>query len=139
MHGEYYAKHYSFDASFEPYVAIPLAEFAMRQSSDERIWIVDSGRVLGSIAVTRAAEDTAQVRWFLLDASLQGQGLGKRLVGEALAFAKAMGYQRIILWTVKGLDAAIHLYLRHGFTLAEEITHYAWGHDLTEQRFELSF
>ena len=40
------------------------------------------------------------------------------------------------LWTFKGLDAARHLYERHGFRLAEEYAGAQWGVNLVEQRFE---
>jgi len=137
IHGEYYHRHYGFDSTFEPYVAIPLAEFVRRQDPDERIWIVEQNSTLkGSIAITKYDEDTAQLRWYFLDPGLRGLGIGKELIVSALTFAKQKEYKRIILWTVDLLDRALSLYEKNGFTLTEEKKHKIWGRDLTEQCYE---
>jgi GNAT superfamily N-acetyltransferase len=136
LHGEYYARNYGFDATFEPYVAIPLAECVQRNRDDERIWIVEeNNQFKGSIAITRFKDDTAQLRWYILDESVQGQGVGKRLMDAAMEFVRGCGYKRIILWTVSELDKAIGIYLRYGFRLGEEKPHRIWGRDLVEQEY----
>jgi len=137
LHGEYYARNNGFDSSFEPYVAIPLAECVQRNGDDERIWIVEEhGLFKGSIAITKFKDDIAQLRWYILDESVQGEGAGKRLMDDALEFAKSRGYRKIILWTVSELEKAIGIYLRYGFRLGEEHSHRIWGRDLVEQEYE---
>ena len=62
LHGILYAREYDFDHTFEPYVAIPLAEFVKRQNERERVWIVEKeGRVLGSVAIVAFSESQAQL------------------------------------------------------------------------------
>jgi GNAT superfamily N-acetyltransferase len=138
LHGEYYAKNHGFDATFEPYVAIPLAECVQRGRDDERIWIVEEGKQFkGSIAITKFNDDIAQLRWYILDESVQGEGVGKRLMDEAMAFVKSHSYKKVILWTVSALGKAIEIYLRYGFKLGEEKSHRIWGQDLVEQKYEM--
>jgi GNAT superfamily N-acetyltransferase len=92
LHGLLYARECGFGPTFEAYVAAPLAEFVCRDSPRERLWIAErDGRVIGCVAVVAAAPDLAQLRWFLVDPATRGAGLGKRLLGEALAFARACG------------------------------------------------
>ena len=138
LHGVLYAEEYQFDATFEPYVAGPMAEFSKSHSERERIWIVEkAGAVAGSVAIVEAPENAAQLRWLILHPGVRGLGLGRRLVREAVDFSSACGYERIFLWTVKGLAAATRIYTALGFRLTEENTHPIWGNTITEQRFEL--
>jgi GNAT superfamily N-acetyltransferase len=159
LHGILYAREYGWDPTFEAYVAAGLAEFVLdHDRARERIWLAERGdEIVGSIAIVRArggatrgthherveggdegaAGDVAQLRWFLVHPDARGQGLGRRLMGEALAFCRAAGYRRVILWTVSGLDAAAHLYRAAGFERVEARTHEAWGGTVTEERHEL--
>lgn len=139
MHREIYAREYGFDATFESYVAEPLAEFATRQSPRERIWIAErNGEFLGCVAIVAASESIAQLRWFLVTPAARGQGLGTRLLHEAIEFSRQSGYREIILWTVSALTAAARLYRAAGFTLAEQRPVQLWGVDLMEERYALN-
>ncbi len=138
LHGVLYAEEHQFDATFEPYVAGPLAEFSKSHTERERIWIVEkAGRVAGSVAIVGAPENAAQLRWLILHPDVRGIGLGRRLVQEAVDFCEKCRYDRVFLWTVKGLAAATRIYTALGFRLTEENTHPIWGNTITEQRFEL--
>jgi GNAT superfamily N-acetyltransferase len=139
MHGVLYAEEYGFDATFEAYVAEPMAAFVRRASPRERIWVEDGdGRIVGSIAIVEADARTAQLRWFLVHPSARGSGLGGRLIGEAVGFSRDAGYDRIVLWTVAGLDAALHLYRRAGFARVESAPARRWGVDVVEERYEMA-
>ena len=65
-------------------------------------------------------------------------GLGKKLLGEAVAFARAGGSESVILWTVRALTAAAHLYRSFGFRQVEEKPGRQWGVDVIEERYELA-
>src|SRR5438128_2727929 len=138
LHGTLYAREYGFDPTFEAYVAGPLAEFVRRASPRERLWIAErDGRILGSVAVVAASPQIAQLRWFLVDPCARGAGLGKRLLHEAIAFAKERGYGGMILWTVSALAAAGHLYHAAGFQRVEEKPGRMWGVEVVEEKYEL--
>jgi GNAT superfamily N-acetyltransferase len=135
LHGICYHAEYGLDHTFEPYVAKPLAEFVLRADARERIWIATHRRqVSGSVAVVAASADEAQLRWLLLAAHLRGQGLGRRLVGDALAFCRQAGYRTVFLWTLGHLKAALALYRSFGFECAECHAHRIWGQDLIEEK-----
>jgi N-acetylglutamate synthase-like GNAT family acetyltransferase len=139
LHGTLYAREYGFDATFEAYVAGPLAEFVRSGSERERLWIVEQdGRVVGCIAIVVASAETAQLRWFLVDPTVRGAGLGKRLLQEAISFSCRCGYRTIILWTVSALAAAAHLYREAGFQKVEEKPGRMWGQDVIEEKYELT-
>lgn len=138
MHGVLYAKEHGFDVTFESYVAGPLADFARRGSSRERIWLAEEGsRLVGVVAIVEAEPEVAQLRWFLVYPEARGMGLGSTLLSEAVDFSRAAGYRSIILWTVRALEAAAHLYREAGFTLVEERADRHWGVDVIEERYEM--
>lgn len=138
LHGALYAEEHGWDHTFEAYVAGPLAEFAKSHNDRERIWIVEKDEmVAGSIAIVEASSDKAQLRWLLLHPALRGQGIGRLLIEEAIAFCKDNHYFLVFLWTVSALIPAGKLYQSVGFELAEELTHELWGTMVTEQRYDL--
>jgi ribosomal protein S18 acetylase RimI-like enzyme len=139
LHGVLYAQECGFDPTFEAYIDAPLAEFVCRGSPPERLWIAErKGQIVGCIAIVAAAPEVAQLRWFLVHPAARGARLGKRLLGEALAFAGACGYAAIILWTVSALTAAAHLYRSAGFRKVERRPGRMWGADAVEERYELA-
>jgi N-acetylglutamate synthase-like GNAT family acetyltransferase len=138
LHAVLYAPEQGWDHTFDSCVAIPLAQFALRQSPQERIWIAEKeGRIVGCVAIVKISENIAQLRWLLLHPEVRGLGLGRKLVQDALHFCREAGYSTVFLWTVSMLPAAVGLYRSVGFRETENVTHEIWGSLVTEVRYEL--
>ncbi|CAB3890904.1 bifunctional helix-turn-helix transcriptional regulator/GNAT family N-acetyltransferase [Achromobacter anxifer] len=137
LHARYYAQASGFGVYFERKVASELAEFAEGlPAAGKNMWLyVDNGRTLASIVIDGdLAARQAHLRWFIVDESLRGMGVGRALLDRAMDFVDAH-YDETYLWTFKGLDAARHLYEAAGFTLAESAEGRQWGSVVVEQRF----
>ncbi|HTR05900.1 MAG TPA: bifunctional helix-turn-helix transcriptional regulator/GNAT family N-acetyltransferase [Paraburkholderia sp.] len=139
LHARFYAANWGFGAYFEKKVATELAEFASTLPAEGKaLWLaVERERILASLAIDghgSGASGTAHLRWFIVDDSLRGTGIGRQLMAHAMQFVDAH-YAETYLWTFKGLDAARHLYESFGFRLAEESEGNQWGTKVTEQRF----
>jgi len=144
LHGAYYAKHWGFGVSFEALVAKGLADFlASFDAARDGFWIArtDGGddRIAASISIVGARDsEPARLRWFIRDEAAQGQGIGRLLMREAMAFCGRAGHRNVYLTTFAGLDAARKLYEDFGFHLTHEGVDRSWGVTVTEQRFDWS-
>jgi DNA-binding MarR family transcriptional regulator/GNAT superfamily N-acetyltransferase len=138
-HGALYAAEYGFDASFEGLVAdIATKYLGSFDASRERCWIADiDGAPVGSVFLVRHSDEVAKLRLLLVDPAGRGQGLGRLLVGECIAFARACGYRQITLWTQSILVAARKIYQDAGFVLVATEPHRSFGQDLIGETWEL--
>jgi len=137
-HGALYASEYGFDSSFEALVAEIAAKFLTSfDASRERCWIADiDGAQVGSVFLVRHSDDVAKLRLLLVDPAGRGQRLGRRLVAECIAFARARGYRKITLWTQSILVAARKIYQDAGFVLVATEPHRSFGQSLVGETWE---
>jgi DNA-binding MarR family transcriptional regulator/GNAT superfamily N-acetyltransferase len=137
LHARFYAHHAGFGVFFERKVATELAAFAEGlPAQGKALWLVMEGeRTHGSLVIDGdPATRVAHLRWFIVDDTLRGSGMGRQLMSRAMDFVDAH-YDETYLWTFKSLDAARHLYESFGFELEEEAEGTQWGTTVTEQRF----
>lgn len=138
-HGRLYAEEYGWDISFEALVAEIAAKFLREfKPGKERCFIAElEGEPAGSAFVVQESEEVAKLRLVLVEKRAQGFGLGKKLVREAVGFARAAGYRRMVLWTNDILHAARAIYVAEGFRLVAEEKHRSFGQNLVGQNWEL--
>jgi len=137
LHARFYSRHWGFGVFFERRVATELASFAASlPDNDKALWLcVENGRCLASLAIDSVPEQRrAHLRWFIVDESLRGTGVGRILMSRAMRFVDAR-FDETDLWTFKGLDAARHLYESFGFELTHEAEGTQWGSAVVEQQF----
>ncbi len=140
QHGEIYAREYGWNREFEALVA-EIAAGMIRQHDPawERGWIAElDGERVGSVFVVRKSETEAQLRLLILSPAARGLGLGGRLTDECLAFARAKGYRKMVLWTNSILSAARAIYAKRGFILVHSEAHHSYGKDLVGETWELA-
>ena len=74
-----------------------------------------AGCIVGCGGLRPAAGGDVELRKMYLLPEARGQGLGKRLLEELIAAARAGGHRRIVLDTASVLKEAIALYRKRGF------------------------
>lgn len=138
-HGALYAAEFGWDESFEAMVADIAAGFVRRfDPAWERCWIAElDGARVGSVFLVRQSKTVAKLRLLILDPAARGLGIGKRLVAECVAHARALGYRRLTLWTQRNLTAARKIYRAEGFRLVSSQRHRSFGVALTGEYWEL--
>jgi GNAT superfamily N-acetyltransferase len=140
----YYARELGFGLPFETRVASEMAAFLRRFNPAHDLFRLAWGSqdaVLGGITLDGgdAEAGLAHLRWFIMADAARGQGLGRRLLEEALRFAHRSGADGVFLTTVQGLNPARHLYEQAGFVCVQAQQAAGWGRLIEEQRWELRF
>lgn len=139
-HKELYAEEYGLSPVFGAYVEKGVRRFAEAFDAGYECMLIaeQDTHPVGSIVIVRNKEDTAQLRYFLLEPNVRGQGLGNRLVDSALEFCRSKGYRFVFLETISILEAARHIYAKNGFVLTHTHENPEWGSGVTEERWELA-
>ena len=139
-HGAVYAKEYGYNEEFEALVVEIVAHFVQHHDPKrERCWIAEQeGAVVGSVFLVERSKTVAQLRLLLVEPQARGSGLGTRLVGECVRFARQTGYRKVMLWTQSELAAARRLYEAAGFRVVRKQRNSSFGKDLVSETWELT-
>jgi len=77
--------------------------------------VLDGENLIGSGAIRKLDEDTAELKRMWLLETYHGQGLGYRVLRELFDFARQKGYMRVRLQTSPQQTRAINFYRKVGF------------------------
>lgn len=135
-----YAQEYDWDQGYEILAAEILARLIKGFDPDlEQSWIAErDGSVIGSVFLVRATDAVAKLRLLYVEPAARGIGLGRRLVDECIAFARAKSYRTLALWTNDVLIPARRIYQQAGFTCTAREPHHSFGKDLVGETWELT-
>lgn len=133
-----YRKQYGFNPYFEIY-ALDAMAWMMHHPDGSCLFVACAdSKIVGSIQILKQSEDTAQLRWFAVDADYRGHGIGSKLMDAAKAFCIGHGYKHVYLGTIDFLTSARRLYAKYGFELTDTWENKEWMQTpLTEERWDL--
>jgi DNA-binding MarR family transcriptional regulator/N-acetylglutamate synthase-like GNAT family acetyltransferase len=139
-HGELYKEEYNLSDSFCEYVDEHVRLLAENLDPEKECILIPEigGKPMGSIAIARFDDETAQLRYFLLEPEARGLGLGNRLVDEALRFSRRAGYKRVFLTTIDLLTSARAIYKSKGFTLTDSQPNSEFRRDAADERWDMA-
>ena len=116
-----------FGAGFPAYVRKTVEEAGLdRPGHASRVWFAErDGKPLGCTAMIDR-NGRGQLRWVVLLPAARGLGLGKAMLGSAMAHAADQGWSEVFLETTDGLDASMQLYLALGFAVTSNTEAELW-------------
>lgn len=93
--------------------------------SDPQSEIIDKGgmifyakynnQIIGTVSLIKIDDFTFELSKMAVTDTIQGLGIGKKIMEHCLAVAKEEGIQKLILYSNRSLLPAIHLYKKYGF------------------------
>jgi DNA-binding MarR family transcriptional regulator/N-acetylglutamate synthase-like GNAT family acetyltransferase len=138
-HAVLYYEQDGWGAGFEALVAGIVKEFLENfDPKRERCWIAErNGERVGCVFIVNDKGD-ARLRLLLIEPTVRGMGLGRRLVEECIRFSREKGYKKLVLWTHSHLLAARAIYANTGFKkLRKTETHDSFGPKAVSEFWEL--
>ncbi len=136
-----YAREYGYDSDYEALIAAILAEFHQHfDPARDDAWIAecDGGRLAGSIFLVRGDQPgVGKLRLLYVEPEMRGVGVGKLLVDSCVKRARALGYERLELWTDSQLVSARRLYDRAGFSRMDVRQERFFGQDIGSETWAL--
>jgi len=138
-HAALYFEQDGWGAPFEALIAEIVKDFLENlEPARERCWIAErDGSRVGCVFLVQKNKTTAKLRLLLVEPVARGTGLGRRLVDECIAFARAKGYRKLVLWTHAHLAAARAIYRKTGFRLVKSEPHRTFGPRVVGEYWEL--
>lgn len=135
-----YGEEYGLSSIFGDYVEKGVHHFAQHFDCEKECMLVPEmdGQPVGSIVIVKADDETAQLRYFLIEPEIRGRGIGHKLVDTALDFCREKGYKHIFLETISFLETARHIYASKGFKLTHSHANPTWGKNVLEERWDLN-
>ena len=73
------------------------------------------GSIVGTVSLLKIDEVTFELSKMAVSSSVQGIGIGKLMLEHCFEFSKNNNINKLILYSNRSLQSAIHLYIKYGF------------------------
>ena len=104
----------------------PRADEVGTRFDEGPIWVaVKDGELVGTVSVLPEPE-WLYIRSMAVLPSVQGSGIGHRLMDAVEEYAIGAGFERLFLYTTYFSTGAIELYEKHGFKRGRDTTAEEW-------------
>jgi GNAT superfamily N-acetyltransferase len=78
-------------------------------------FVRENDRILGTVALMKIDEGIFELTKMAVAPAAQGKNIGQKLMQHTLDFAKSRGWEKLIIYSNRKLENAIHIYKKYGF------------------------
>ncbi|WZL89405.1 GNAT family N-acetyltransferase [Salinimicrobium sp. 3283s] len=78
-------------------------------------FVHENDRILGTVALMKIDEGIFELTKMAVAPAAQGKNIGQKLMQHTLDFAKSRGWEKLIIYSNRKLENAIHIYKKYGF------------------------
>lgn len=101
-------------------------------------FVKENDRILGTVALMKMEEGVFELTKMAVSPDARGKNIGQQLMQFALDYAKKQGWERLIIYSNRKLENAIHIYKKFGFKEIPIEQNNPYGRGDIKMKLELS-
>jgi GNAT superfamily N-acetyltransferase len=78
-------------------------------------FVLDNDAVIGTVALMKIEDDVFELTKMAVVPAAQGKSVGQKLMQHTLDYAHTKGWKKLIIYSNRKLENAIHIYKKYGF------------------------
>lgn len=78
-------------------------------------FVKDGNSIIGTVALMKLEDGVFELTKMAITPAAQGKKAGQKLMEHCLAYARQMGWKKLIIYSNRKLENAIHIYKKYGF------------------------
>ncbi len=78
-------------------------------------FVRDNGKIIGTVALMKMEEGIFELTKMAVVPAAQGRNIGQKLMQHTLDFTRSKGWEKLIIYSNRKLENAIHIYKKYGF------------------------
>ncbi|MFD0975878.1 GNAT family N-acetyltransferase [Salinimicrobium gaetbulicola] len=101
-------------------------------------FVKDGDRILATVALMKMEEGIFELTKMAVSPEARGKNIGQKLMRFALDYAKQQGWKKLIIYSNRKLENAIHIYKKFGFEEIPIEKNNPYGRGDIKMKLELS-
>ena len=78
-------------------------------------FVRENEEIIGTVALMKIEEGVFELTKMAVVPAARGKKIGQQLMLHTLDFARSRGWKKLIIWSNRKLENAIHIYRKYGF------------------------
>lgn len=101
-------------------------------------FVKDDDKILATVALMKMEEGVFELTKMAVSPEARGKNIGQKLMRHALDYAKQQGWKKLIIYSNRKLENAIHIYKKFGFEEIPIEKNNPYGRGDIKMKLELS-
>lgn len=85
------------------------------ESGGEIFLVKEGNDIIGTVALMKIEDGIFELTKMAVTPAAQGKSIGQKLMVHTLEYAKKQGWKKLIIYSNRKLENAIHIYRKYGF------------------------